>query len=415
MVDLAGEGKVCVVVGAGHAGSSLAVQLRKEGWAGRIVLIGDEEHVPYHRPPLSKAVLAGEKSLDTILLRPLSHYETSGIELRLGVRVESIDRESQILQLASGESLHYDALALCTGTSPRRLPGRILGGVYYLRTADDAAHIRAAALAARRAVIIGGGYIGLEVAAVLVRQGLNVTVLEAANRLLKRVASPVISDYFNALHTHNGVRVETSVSGLELEGAGQVSGVRDGSGTLYPADIVIVGIGVLPQTQLAQAAGLEVNNGIVVDGNARTSDPRIFAAGDCTLHPSARYGKCLRLESVQNALDQARVAAASICSKDVLYDALPWFWSDQYDIKLQSVGLLLDHEQHLVRGDVGNANGKGFSVFYLRGGHMIAADCINRSKEFIACKRLISERIPLNVEALCDESCSVDDFVKLDE
>jgi len=415
MADSAGQGQVCVVVGAGHAGSSLAVQLRKEGWAGRIVLIGDEVHVPYHRPPLSKAVLAGEKSLDSILLRPLAHYAASGVELRLGERVESIDREAQLLQLASGESLHYDALALSTGTRPRRLPGNAPGGVFCLRTADDAAHIRAAAIAARRVVIIGGGYIGLEVAAVLVQQGLDVTVLEAASRLLKRVASPVISDYFEALHSDRGVHVLTSVPGLELLGEEQVSGVRDANGTEYPADIVIVGIGVLPQTQLAEAAGLEVDNGIVVDANARTSDPRIFAAGDCTLHPSARYGKRLRLESVQNALDQARVAAANICGKEVLYDTLPWFWSDQYDIKLQSVGLLPDHEQHVVRGNARNADGKGFSVFYLRGGHMIAADCINRSKEFIACKRLISERIPLNVEALCDETCSVEDFVKLQE
>jgi len=415
MSEAQGSGIVCVVVGAGHAGSSLSVQLRKEGWTGRIVLIGDEEHVPYHRPPLSKAVLAGEKSLEAILLRPLAHYAASGVELRLGERVVSIDRESQMLELASGESLHYDALALCTGTRPRRLPGNAPGGVFYLRTADDAAHIRAAASAATRVVIIGGGYIGLEVAAVLVAKGLDVTVLEAANRLLKRVASPLLSDYFEALHTDRGVRVLTSISGLELLGDGQVSGVRDASGTVYPADIVIVGIGVLPQTQLAEAAGLAVDNGIVVDANARTADPRIFAAGDCTLHPSARYGKCLRLESVQNALDQARVAAANICGKEVLYDALPWFWSDQYDIKLQSVGLLLDHEQHVVRGAVNNAGDKGFSVFYLRGGRMIAADCINRSKEFIACKRLISERMPLNIDALADESCSVEEFVKLEQ
>jgi 3-phenylpropionate/trans-cinnamate dioxygenase ferredoxin reductase subunit len=415
MSEVSAESLVSVVVGAGHAGSALAVQLRKEGWAGRIVLVGEESHLPYHRPPLSKAVLAGEKTLEAILLRPQSHYAASGVELKLGERVETIDRPAQTLLLSNGETLRYDFLALCTGTRPRRLAGApALEGVFYLRTADDAMRIRAAAVAGRRAVIIGGGYIGLEVAAVLVSQGLEVTILEAANRLLKRVASPVISEYFANLQSSHGVKVLTSVTGVELQGDAQVTGVREATGTVHPADIVIVGIGVLPETGLAEAAGLAVENGIVVDEYARTSDPRIFAAGDCTLHPSARYGTRLRLESVQNALDQARVAAANICGKNVLYDALPWFWSDQFDSKLQSAGLLLDHEHHVVRGDARNAQGKGFSVFYLRGDHMIAADCVNRAKEFIACKRLISERIRVNVAALTDERCSVEDFAERD-
>ena len=405
------QSQVCVVVGAGHAGSALAVQLRKEGWAGRIVLIGEESHLPYHRPPLSKAVLAGEKTIDAILLRPQTHYAASGVELRLGERVVALNRSARTLQLSTGEELHYDFLALCTGTFPRHLPDApALEGVFQLRTADDAVRIRAAAGVGRRAVIVGGGYIGLEVAAVLVSQGLQVTVLEAASRLLRRVASPVISAFFAGLHVRHGVKVLTSVAGVELLGDGHVTGVRETTGTVHAADLVIVGIGVLPETVLANKSGLEVENGIVVDEYARTSDPFIYAAGDCTLHPSARYGTRLRLESVQNALDQARVAAANICGKNVLYDALPWFWSDQFDTKLQSAGLLLDHEHHVVRGDVRNAEGKGFSVFYLRGDIMIAADCVNRAKEFITCKRLISERIRVNVAALVDEHCSVDDF-----
>lgn len=416
MAEAPGEGQVCVVVGAGHAGSSLAIQLRKEGWLGRIVLIGEETQLPYHRPPLSKAVLAGEKTLDAVLLRPAAQYAASAVELRLGERVDAVERDTQTVRLAGGESLHYDMLALCTGTRPRRLAQtRQQDNVFYLRTAEDAARIRAAAAAGRRAVIIGGGYIGLEVAAVLVSLGLDVTLLEAASRLLRRVASPVISDYFHALHTAHGVRIHTSVADVQLLGDAQVTGVREATGALHPADLVIAGIGVHPETQLAEAAGLAVDNGILVDGGARTSDPRIYAAGDCTMHPSARYGRRLRLESVQNALDQARVAAANICAKDVLYDALPWFWSDQYDIKLQSAGLLLDHERHVVRGDPLNPQGRGFSVFHLRGDRMIAVDCINRAKEFVACKRLISERIGLNVDALADESCSVDDFERRDE
>lgn len=408
--------QVCVVVGAGHAGSSLAMQLRKEGWTGRIVLLSAEDQLPYHRPPLSKAVLAGDKCITDVLLRPEAFYAASGVELRLGVRVEAVVRASRTLMLSPGESLRYDKLALCTGTKPRHLAiGDALEGVFYLRTAEDVARIRAATAPGRRVVIIGGGYIGLEVAAVLVKQGLDVTVLEAANRLLHRVATPVISAYFEALHASHGVKIFTSISGAVLEGVTCVTGVRDVQGGIYPADLVIVGIGVLPETRLAEEAGLEVENGIVVDAFARTSDSQIYAAGDCTLHPSARYGKRLRLESVQNALDQARVAAANICGKEVLYDALPWFWSDQFDVKLQSAGLTMDHEHHVVRGDTGNADGRGFSVFYLRGEYMIAADCINRAKEFVACKRLIAERIPLNVSALADEGCGMDDFVKRDD
>jgi 3-phenylpropionate/trans-cinnamate dioxygenase ferredoxin reductase subunit len=409
-VDQASD-KVCIVVGAGHAGSALAVQLRKEGWTGRIVLIGAETALPYHRPPLSKAVLAGEKTLDAIALRPLSHYSASGVELRRGECVVAIDRQAQTVLLAGGESLRYDALALCTGTVARTLPRAAeLQGVHTLRVAEDAERIRAAAANVRRAVIVGGGYIGLEVAAVLRTQGLEVTVLEAGSRLLARVAHPVVSDFFARLHARHGVTIQTGVAGVELLGESAVSGVREASGHVHPADLVIVGIGVVPELALARAAGLDVDNGIVVDAYACTSDSHIFAAGDCTWHPSARYGRRLRLESVQNALDQARVAAANICGKQVLYDALPWFWSDQYSIKLQSAGLLLEHESVVLRGDPQTAGDEGFCVFHLRGETMVAADCINRAREFIACKRLIGERLRVNVKALADEHCGLDTF-----
>ncbi len=408
--------KLCIVVGAGHAGSALAVQLRKEGWIGRIVLIGAESALPYHRPPLSKALLAGEKTLDAIALRPQSHYVASGVELRLGERVVAIDRHARTLQLAGGETLRYDALALCTGTAARTLPrANELQGVHTLRTAEDAERIRNAAKCARRAVIVGGGYIGLEVAAVLRTQGLEVTVLEAASRLLNRVAHPLVSDFFTALHTRHGVTILTGIAGVELLGESTVSGVREASGRMHPADLVIVGIGVTPELALAREAGLEVDNGIVVDAYTCTSDPYIFAAGDCTWHPSARYGRRLRLESVQNALDQARVAAANICGKQVLYDSLPWFWSDQYSIKLQSVGLLFERETVVLRGDPQTAGDEGFCVFHLRGDVMIAADCINRAKEFIACKRLIAERLPVNLQALSDQTFGVEAFERREE
>ena len=402
---------VCVVIGASHAGSLLAVQVRKEGWQGRIVLISAEKHMPYHRPPLSKAVLSGEKEVDAVLLRPALMYSNNDIELRLGEQVTQISRAEKSVHLASGEILAYDKLALCTGASPRHIPmGEGLAGVHYLRNADDVVGIQSQMEAGKRAVIVGGGYIGLEVAAVMSKMGLLVSVVEMADRLLQRVASPVISDYFRLLHEHHGVSVLTnaSVEGILEEGA-KLS-VLFGDASQIAADIVVIGVGVLPETGLAKAAGLEVADGIVVDAYMGTSDPDIVAAGDCTVFPSARYGRSLRLESVQNALDQARVAAANVCGKPQIYDSLPWFWSDQYDVKLQSAGLRLDHEHEIVRGNPDVIDEKGISVFYLRGEYMIAADCVNNAKEFMACKKLIAERLPVNLEALADLSKGPADF-----
>jgi len=403
--------QVCVVVGASHAGSQLAIQLRKEGWAGRIVLIGAESHIPYHRPPLSKSVLAGEKSVESVALRPVAMYETNAIELRLGQCVEQILPNEKRVVLADGEEIAYDKLALCTGARVRRIAlGEGLEGVHYLRTADDVLAIRQALTPGRKAVIVGGGYIGLEVAAVFAAMQLDVTVLEMADRILQRVTSPQISEYFQALHESHGVKVVTRTSVTSIRGEGHVDGVICEDGTEYPADIVIIGVGVIPETGLAEAAGLEVANGIVVDEYARTSDPHIYAAGDCTWHPSAIYDRRLRLECVQNALDQSRVAAANIAGNTTTYDALPWFWSDQYEIKLQSAGLVAEYDQLMIRGDRRNADGKGFSVFYLQGDRMVAADCVNRAKEFIACKRLIAEKIAVNIAALVDESGAPDTF-----
>ena len=405
------QSSVLVIVGASHAGSLLAVQARKEGWQGRIVLIGAESHLPYHRPPLSKAVLAGERSLESILLRPELLYSNNQIELRLGERVVSLDRADKCVQLASGEVLHYDKLALCTGATPRRLPvAEGLPGVYTLRQADDVTAIRQLMAAGKRAVVIGGGYIGLEVAAVMTEQGMQVTVAEAAERLLQRVASPTISDYFRLLHESRGVKVMTHASVTEIEREQETLVLTFADGTVLEADLVIVGIGVEPETALAAEAGLEIGNGIVVDGYMGTSDPDIVAAGDCAQFPSARYGRCLRLESVQNALDQARIAAANLCGQRVVYDSLPWFWSDQYDCKLQSAGLRLEHEHEVVRGYPAVVGSEGLSVFYMRGDRMMAADCVNRAKEFMACKRLIAERLPVNLAALADESLLPEDF-----
>ncbi len=405
--------KTCVVIGASHAGSLLAVQLRKEGWDGKIILIGEEGHLPYHRPPLSKAVLAGEKMFEAVQLRPPTMYAENDIELLLGHCVTELLPERKTIRLASDDEIYYDKLALCTGARVRHIGlGDGLDGVHYLRTADDVLAIQRHIVAGNRAVVVGGGYIGLEVAAVLAKQGLEVTVLEMADRILQRVTSPTISAYFQSLHQQNGVKVVTGVTVSGISGEGKVSSVICEDGSEFAADLVVIGVGVMPQTGLAEAAGLQVSNGIVVDEYARTSDEHIYAAGDCTWHYNSLYDRHVRLECVQNALDQAKVAAANIAGKNIVYEALPWFWSDQYDIKLQSAGLVADYDHFLIRGDRDNADGKGFSVFYFQGDKMVAADCVNRAKEFISCKRIIADGLAVNMKALEDESSAPDEFAQ---
>ncbi len=396
--------QTCLILGAGHAGSQLAVQLRKEGWIGKIVLVGDESQLPYHRPPLSKAVLAGEKTLDNVLLRPRAMYDTNQIELRIGERAVEILRQEKLLKLSTGELLTYDRLALCPGASVIRLPlGEHLKGVFYLRNAADVIAIKTMLGPGKRAVIIGGGYIGLEAAAVLNRLGLQVTVLERADRVLQRVTSAPVSEYFTRLHRHHGVDIVCGAEVSAINGAIHVESVQCADGSRFAADIVIIGIGVVPETALAEEAGLRIDNGIMVNEFAQTSDPCIYAAGDCTSHPSMLYQRQIRLESVQNANDQARIAAAGICGKPAAYTSVPWFWSDQYDAKLQSVGLSAGSDRIVLRGDPEEAGGKGLTVLYGRDGQLIAADCINRAKDFMACKRLVQEKSPWN-QSLSDEN-----------
>ncbi|MCG8414652.1 MAG: FAD-dependent oxidoreductase [Pseudomonadales bacterium] len=395
----------CLIVGASHAGVSLALALRKEGWEGGIKLIGAENELPYHRPPLSKEHLAGKKELDAMRLRPLKVYEDNAIELLLGTTVYSIDKESKTVKLQTGETLGYDKLALCTGASVRKLSlGQGLDRVHYLRTAADVGMVKPQLEGAKHVAIIGGGYIGLEAAAVLRSFGLEVTVVEMAERVLSRVTSEVLSDFMTALHMMHGVSIKTS---------SQVAAIREGdsgqlvisckSGEDLLADFVMVGVGVNPNTTLAETAGLAVGDGIIVDEYTRCSDPDIFAAGDCTQHPNAFYKKTLRLESVQNANDQARVAAANICGQSMVYDAVPWFWSDQYDVKLQMAGINEDYEELIVRGDPQNAE-EGFAVFYLKNGKLVAADCVKRPKEFMVSKQLIAQDQTVDSSLLKDES-----------
>lgn len=380
----------CIIIGASHAGSQLAVNLRKHGWAGEIVLLGAEAELPYHRPPLSKTVMAGSKSLDNILLRPEAMYASQGVTLRLSTPVVSIVPEHRHVVLASGETLTYDKLALCTGARPIKLPlGDGLQGVCYLRSYADVNIIRQQLQGKQRAVVIGAGYIGLEAAAVMTQLGLKVTVLERANRVLQRVTGEQVSQYFTDLHQSHGVNIICDAQVIGINGQQTVDSVSCADGSSYPADIVIVGIGVTPETTLAQDAGLRIENGVYVDEYCRSSDAHIYAAGDCASYPDARYQRRVRLESVQNANDQARVAAVNICGGANVYQVTPWFWSDQFDIKLQSVGLSDGFDETLLEGSLDPADAGGFVIQYLREGKLIAADCVKRPKDFMALKAKI--------------------------
>ena len=379
-----------VVVGASHAGAQLVTSLRQGGWSGEIVLVGDEPVLPYQRPPLSKAYLAGKLSLKELAIRSEDFYLKQDIK-RVAATVEEIDRSAGELVLGTGERLAYDALALCTGARPRRLAakGADLDGVHYLRRSSDVEGIREDAIPGRNAVIVGGGYIGLETAASLRALGLHVTVLEAADRFLERVTAPEVSAFFTRIHQSEGVDVRTNALVEALVGDSRVREVVLANGDSVVADLVIVGIGIEPTTELAEKAGLVVDDGILIDAHARTSDPTIVAAGDCTSQDMPRYGRRIRLESVPSAVEQAKVAAATVCGKDKEIAALPWFWSDQYDLKLTIAGLNTGYDDIVLNGDP--TRDRDFTCYYLRGGELLAADCVNRSRDFVTSKRMIAQ------------------------
>lgn len=376
-----------IIVGGGQAGGQAAASLRQEKYAGEITLIGDEPLVPYQRPPLSKAYLSGELPVEKMYLRPEQFYAARQIRLLTGTRVASIDCARQRLTTDAGDSFEYTALLLATGSRARRLsaPGAELRGIHYLRTLADVDGIARELAPGRKLVIVGGGYIGLEVAAVAVQAGLEVSVLEMEARILQRVASPEMSDFYHRLHTERGVRllVNTRVGGFTGKD-GRVTGVECGAGRLE-ADLVILGIGILPNTELAAAAGMACENGILVDERCRTSAPNVYAAGDCTNHPNALLGRRLRLESVPNAMEQARVAAANLAGQDKSYASVPWFWSDQYELKLQMLGFSADGDSRVLRGDPAL---REFALFHLREGRLVGVDAVNSPREFMACKQL---------------------------
>jgi len=390
-----------VIIGAGHAGGQAAATLRSKGFEGKIIMIGDEPYAPYERPPLSKALLAGEIEIDRLYLKKPSWYEDKDIDLRVNTLVDSIDKAGKSLALSDGSTIAYDKLLIATGTRVRKLalPGAELGGIFYLRAIADTLAIQERMKPDTKVVIVGGGYIGLEVAAVGAKMGCDVTVLEGLDRVMNRVVSPEVSAFYHETHTAAGVKIITGVGVTGYEGEGDVSKVICADGSAYDADLVVVGVGVIPNCEIAEEAGLTVENGLVVDEYAQTSDPDIYAAGDVTNHPNALLGGRLRLESVQNAVDQAKTAANAMLGTLKEYAEIPWFWSDQYDLKLQIVGLSEPDDEVVMRGDPAT---KKFSVCYLRDGELVAVNAINNVKDFMGAKKLIAAHRKIDPALLAD-------------
>ncbi len=402
-----------LIAGAGQAAGELAIRLRQAGYTGSVTLVGSEQHLPYQRPPLSKAFLSGHVTSADLLLRPDAAYAKADITFIGGTQVTRLDLARHSVALSDGRALEYRKLVLATGGHARRLscPGAELDGVHVLRTIDDVLALRTRLTPGARLVIVGGGYIGLEVASVAVQHGLSVTVLEAAPRLLARVTGPEMSAFYEGVHSAAGVDVQTGVSLAALlpdaRRAGHVGAAQLTDGRCFAADFVLAGIGLIPNTALAEAAGLPVGNGILVDEYCRTPEPDVLAIGDCANHPNPLLGRRVRLESVPNAIEQARVAAETICGRLKPYAAIPWFWSDQYDLKLQAVGLAEGHDATVLRGVMAE---RAFSLFYLRDGVVIAADSVNRPAEFMAAKRLVGAA--LAPEVLADVSRPLKELVK---
>jgi 3-phenylpropionate/trans-cinnamate dioxygenase ferredoxin reductase subunit len=395
----------CVIVGASHAGTSLAMQLRREGWEGKIKLISGENELPYHRPPVSKDLLAGTKDIDQIRLRPEKVFQDNEIELLLGRTVTEINTKQELVRV-NDEDISFEKLAICTGARPRKLE---LGGeedrIFYLRDYNDALRVRARIAANQRVIVIGGGYIGLESAAVLQAQGVDVIVLEREGRILQRVTSESMSKFMSKLHQDQGVSIKTDVQIESITTLGDEQLVHCNGGQTFSANFLIIGVGILPNTEFISDSEIELEAGsIVVDKFGQTSSSNIYAAGDCTIHPSRVYERMLRLESVQNANDQARAVAANICGKETIYDTVPWFWSDQYSIKLQMAGLGQGFDEIVVRGNMNAGLESSFSLFYLREKVLLATDCVSRPKEFMMSKQLIKNRSLLDSSVLSDES-----------
>ncbi len=391
-----------VIVGGGHAGGQAAASLRQEGYEGSVTIVTEENYIPYQRPPLSKQYLSGEFDVNKVYLRPEKFYETKGIEIRTGLTVNEINRKEHELICNDKTVIRYEKLLLATGARARTLDisGSELSGIHSLRTIKDVDAIRVDMAKADSVTIIGGGYIGLEVAAVAIEAGKQVTVLEMEDRILERVATPEMSQFYYELHRSKGVNILTNCTANSFQGnGGEVSSVHCSNGLEVASDLVIVGVGIVPNVEIAENAGIKTSNGILVNEYCLTSDPNIFAAGDCTNHPNPLLERRLRLESVPNAMEQARVASANMLisiekpnAPELLkaYASIPWFWSDQYNLKFQMVGFPTDSDEVVTRG---NVESEHFANFYFTDNAVIAADAINSPREFMLAKQLIGKTV----------------------
>lgn len=397
----------CIIVGASHAGVNAAFALRKEGWTGKIILIDSDPRLPYHRPPLSKTYITSDDPIEKLALKPEASYTQDDIELLLGVTVTQLDAKTKKISTDNGDALHYDKLILATGASP--IVPAISGlteahNLFFMRNLEDSLGIKAALhnSSNKRIVIIGGGYIGLETAASLKKLDASVVVLERENRILARVTAPEMSAFFLQLHESHGVNIITDKNVSSITTDAGVNKVLTSDGAEYPADIIIVGVGVRVNKTLAEQAGLTLENGICVDAQARTSDENIYAVGDCTYHFNPHYQRHIRLESVQNTVDQAKIAALAICGKGQDYNALPWFWSDQYDVKLQMVGLSTGYDQVIIRHE--NTTEQKFSTWYFAGDELLAVDAVNNAKAYVMGTKIIKAKMRINKTALADSN-----------
>lgn len=404
--------KTCIVIGASHAGVNFAFALRREGWDGDIILYDADPLLPYHRPPLSKAYLTSDDDNDKNLLKSAESYDKEGISLNLGISVKAIDRTHKNIILADGSIQSYDKLVIATGARPimPSIPGLAnSNNAFALRTATDVANIHHAVKNSnkKQVVVIGGGYIGLETAASLKKLGAKVTVLEREERILARVTAPEMSTFFQNLHLEKGVEICTNKNLIAIETNNEEKIVHCDDGTSYKTDIVIIGVGIIVNKELASVAGLDIENGIKVDETAKTNDEDIYAIGDCTFHYNPHYGRNIRLESVQNAVDQAKVAAASICGKETRYDTIPWFWSDQYDVKLQMVGLSQGYDQVILRKE--KNDNKCLSFWYFKGEILLAVDAVNNAKAYVYGTKLIKSGERINKENLinCEDDLKI--------
>ena len=400
-----------LIAGAGHGGAQAAIALRQAKFAGSIAIIGDEPELPYERPPLSKEYLAGEKTFDRILIRQPQFWDERHVEMLLGQRVVSVDPAAHHVTTEQGATISYGSLIWAAGGAARRLScaGHHLRGVHTVRTRADVDRMIGELADVTNAVVIGGGFIGLEAAAVLTKFGKKVTVLEALDRVMARVAGPDLSHFYEKEHRAHGVDVRLGVAVESIEGDNCISGVRLADGTRVPAGLVVVGIGIVPAVAPLIAAGAEGHNGVRVDAQCRTSLADIYAVGDCALHANRFAGGIeLRIESVQNANDQATVAAKTILGEDVAYNVVPWFWSNQYDLKLQTVGLSIGYDSAILRGDPAT---RSFSVVHLKEGRVIALDCVNMTKDYVQGRKLVESGAVIAPAKLADASVPLKELV----